>query len=92
MVTMVNTPRTGELINNRKAVQHELTKHMVEIDYSVFKKTSDQKLELSVEKSRHKEAKRLPSYEGKRNELVERVLSSNTPKWGNSFRIRLESL
>lgn len=92
MVTIVNTPRTGELINNRKAVQHELRKNIVNIDHSVFEKNEEERLRLNVEKSRHKEAKRIPSYESKRDELVERMLSSKTPKWGDSFRLIMESV
>jgi hypothetical protein len=92
MVTIVNTPRTGELINNRNAVQHELRKNTLEIDYSVFGKTDEEKLKLNVEKSRHKEAKRLPNYESNRNQLVERMLSSKTPRWGDSFRLIMESV
>lgn len=92
MVNTLNTPRTGELLNNRIRVQHELTKHMVDIDRTVFKKTPNERLNLSVEKSRHKVAKKSPGYAEERNQLVERMLQSKTPKWGDSFRLKMESL
>jgi len=92
MITEVRTPN----INNiRKITDFELRKlgvrgELINVDYkNRFRKTNEEKAEVSQAKKQHKESLKNPIvYKSKVDALLSVMLNSNTPKWG-SIEIKL---
>jgi hypothetical protein len=85
MEVQVRTEVTGEMIMNRNKVQREINDNKPSIDRSVFKKTTAEKQNLSLEKSRWKANSKNGVYQNKRDELVSAFLENlkrRTPSWG----------
>jgi len=67
----------------RAEVQAEVNSHKVDIDYSVFEKTQEEKNELRIEKAHYK-----LSPEKGRDELLSAFIDSTLPNWNLTFIVK----
>lgn len=68
---------------HREAVQAEVNKYKVDIDYSVFEKTEQERNELRIEKAHYKMAP-----EKGRDELLSSFIDSSLPNWNLTFIVK----
>lgn len=77
----MNKITTRQIELNKEEVQRQINKHKVQIDRKCFEKSDENVLALKEAKLNHKSFSTLSLEEG-REDIVRRILSSKTPKWG----------
>lgn len=77
----MNRTTTRQIELNKEEVQREINKHKVQIDRKCFEKSDEEVLVLKEAKLNHKSLSALSLKKG-REDIVRRILSSKTPKWG----------
>ncbi len=83
MITNVNTPVDGGMLQKREAVQIEVNKNRyIPVDRSIYGKSDHIRKEMKLAKKEYKKLHKTQKYIDSRNNLVHQILSSRSPKWG----------